>query len=33
MSMIDPRIVGTWRLVSTKGEDDAGAAGCPGPRR
>jgi hypothetical protein len=25
MSTIDPRIVGTWRLVSTKGRDDAGA--------
>lgn len=24
MSMIDRRIVGTWRLVSTRGRDDAG---------
>jgi hypothetical protein len=34
MSTIDPRIVGTWRLVSTKGRDDAGAALSPpyGPK-
>ena len=34
MSTIDPRIVGTWRLVSTKGRDDAGSALPPpyGPK-
>jgi hypothetical protein len=34
MSTIDPRIVGTWRLVSTKGRDDAGAVLPPpyGPK-
>jgi hypothetical protein len=34
MSTIDPRIVGTWRLVSTKGRDDAGVALPPpyGPK-
>src|SRR5262245_23059897 len=26
MTTIDPRIIGTWTLMSTKGEDDAGKA-------
>ena len=34
MTTIDPRIVGTWRLVSTEGRDDAGAVLPPpyGPK-
>ena len=34
MTNIDPRIVGTWRLLSTEGRDDAGHAMPPpyGPK-
>jgi hypothetical protein len=29
MTTIDPRIVGTWRLISTEGRDDVGNALAP----